>query len=297
MRVILRAAILALICAAFVEAQTKVAFEVASVKPASPDKSAPDGLVRSGGVGGPGTPDPENLSYTNFPLRIVLLRAFDVQNLQLSGPNWLDSARYDLRAKIAPGATKEQFQLMLQNLLTERFGMKFHREKQELAGYELVVAKGGVKMKESGAPVDEPITAENPGRGGRVSTQNDKDGLPELAPGRKGMLMLGVGAGRMRLSARLQSLADIARMSQGRVGQPVVDKTGLPGTYDFNLDFSNGAPSTAADPASNLPLSGARDEAPPFLVAIESLGLKLQPVKTSVDVIVIDHIEKIPTEN
>jgi uncharacterized protein (TIGR03435 family) len=297
MRATIRIAALGLICAAFAEAQAKIAFEVASVKPASPDKSAPDGLVRSGGVGGPGTPDPENLSYTNFPLRIVLLRAFDVQTLQLSGPTWLDTARYDLRAKIAPGATKEQFQVMLQNLLTERFGMKFHREKQELAGYELVVAKGGVKMKESGAPVDEPITAENPGRGGRVATQNDQDGLPELAPGRKGMLVLGLGAGRLRITARLQSLADIARMSQGRVGQPVVDKTGLAGTYDFNIDFSNGAPSSAADPGSNLPLSGARDEAPPFLVAIESLGLKLESKKLPFDVVVIDHIEKTPTEN
>jgi uncharacterized protein (TIGR03435 family) len=80
---------------------------------------------------------------------------------------------------------------MLQNLLAERFGMKDHAERQEVPGYELVVARGGIKMKESDKPVEGPITSDNPGRGGRVATQKDKDGLTELAPGRKGLLRLG----------------------------------------------------------------------------------------------------------
>jgi uncharacterized protein (TIGR03435 family) len=229
------------------------------------------------------------------------LRAFDVKDYQLFGPSWLQDlqgSRFDIHAKAAEGTTKEQIPLMLQNLLVERFGMKLHREKRELPAYELVVAKGGVKMQEAAAPVGEPISPDNPGRGG-IATQKDKDGFPELAPGRKAQILLGVGAGGMRISARLQSITDIVNMCQNRVGHPVTDKTGLTGTYDFNLDFSNGQPSSPAEPSSGSgsPLGDVKDVAPPFLVAIQSLGLKLQPAKVTMDVVVIDHIEKVPTEN
>jgi uncharacterized protein (TIGR03435 family) len=272
-------------------------FEVASVKPNA-------GATGNGG-GGRGAPDPTQLNYTNIPLKLILQRAFDAKDYQIVGPSWLQdfqSSRFDIRAKGAPGTTKEQIPLMLQNLLVERFGMKFHMEKRELPAYELVVAKGGVKMKESAKPVDEPLSPDSApnsqGRGG-IATQRGQDGRVELAPGRKGAMVMGMG-GALRISARLQSSAEIATLCQNRIGRPVADKTGLTGTYDFNLDFSpNGQTSGAAAPssASGTPLGDLKDDVPPFEVAIQSLGLKLQPAKVMIDVVVIDHIEKVPTEN
>jgi len=272
-------------------ANPQPAFEVASVKPNT-----------GGRGGGRGTPDPTQFNSINLPLRLLILRAFDLKNYQLFGPSWLQDlqgARFDIHAKAAEGTPKEKIPLMLQNLLVERFGMKFHMEKRELPAYELVVAKGGVKMKEAAKPVDEPISPDNPSRGGVVATQKDQDGKIELAPGRKGSLIMGMG-GAFRISARLQSIADIVFMCQNRTGHPVTDKTGLTGTYDFNLDFSpGGTGASAAQPssASSSPLGDLKEEVPPFEVAIQSLGLKLQPAKVTMDVVVIEHIEKVPTEN
>jgi len=211
-------------------AEAKPSFEVASVRP------------NTGGRGsGRGSPDPTQFNSTNIPLRLLLIRAFDVKYYQIVGPSWLQDlsgAGFDIHAKAAEGTTKEQIPLMLQTLLVERFGMKFHHETRDLPAYELVVAKGGAKLKEASPQVDEPITADNPGRGGGVATQKDKDGLVELAPGRKGRMIMSVGPGRLRISARLQSIADILQMCESQSGRAIVDKTGLTGTYDYNLDFT-----------------------------------------------------------
>jgi uncharacterized protein (TIGR03435 family) len=282
-------------------AQSNPAFEVASVKLAAPGKGVPADLMRLSD--GPGTPDPEHFIYTNVPLGRILLRAFDVQPFQLSGS--IPDARYDINAKFVPGTTRRQINLMLRNLLVERLGLKFHHEIRNVQGYELVVAKNGVKMKESAAPVGLPVLPDATvwvPDGGRVgfNTSTDKNGLTELAPGPKGRLLFPLGAGRQRISARLQTLADIVSMCQNQIRQPVVDRTGLNGTYDFNLDFSmNVQPSSTIDRslASGSPLADAGDEGLPFDTAIHSLGLKLQPSKVAMDVVVVDHIERIPIAN
>jgi uncharacterized protein (TIGR03435 family) len=269
------------------------AFEVASVKPTAPN-SAPSGR------GGPGTPDPSLITMSNMPLQLVLLRAFDVKPYQLLGPSWLADERYDIRAKIPDGASKEQVPAMFQNLLVERFAMQVHHETRDLPAYELVVAKGGLKMKESAGATDLPLELKSQGDGKPpvVVTTKDKDGEMQLPGGRKGAIVTGLG-GHMRISARMQSADDIARMFGNRAGRPVVNKTGLTGTFDFNLNFSpDNSPGGTAVNTSGAPLAELKEDAPPpFLVAIESLGLKLVPVKVPTDVIVIDHIEKVPTEN
>src|ERR1039457_5492305 len=107
------------------------------------------GMMRVRMSGGPGTPDPGQLTYTNVSLKNILTNAYNVKGYQLSGPKWLDSERFDITAKIPMGATKEQFQLMLQNLLAERFKLTLHHETKELPMYALVVGKGGSKLKES----------------------------------------------------------------------------------------------------------------------------------------------------
>src|SRR5205823_1653898 len=101
-------------------------FEVASVKPARPDSG------RYTMKGGPGTADPSRITYTNIMLRAILLSAYELKNYQISGPDWLDTLRFDITAKVPEGATKEQFQAMLRNLLETRFKMGVHRESKEL---------------------------------------------------------------------------------------------------------------------------------------------------------------------
>jgi len=121
-------------------------FEVASVKPSPPVPPA-GGVYFGPPRGGPGTPDPEQITWTYALMKTVLMTAYDVKNYQINGPAWLDSERYDIAVKIAPGATKEQVGVMWQNLLAERFGLKVHHESKEFQVSELVVGKDGAKLK------------------------------------------------------------------------------------------------------------------------------------------------------
>jgi uncharacterized protein (TIGR03435 family) len=127
-------------------------FEVTSVKASPPP---PNGLWNYNLSGGPGTKDPTRFTCQNFDLASLIQMVYDVPYYLLLTPAWTRDQRFDIVAKIPEGATKEQFLLMQQNLLAERFKLVVHREKKEMPLYELVVAKGGVKFKETGKPRDE----------------------------------------------------------------------------------------------------------------------------------------------
>lgn len=142
MRLLLQQALWGAACLGAAHAQPP-AFDAASVKPAS----AASG--RASIRGGPGTADPGEITFTNSTLMSVLLRAYDLQSFQVAGPGWLASERYGIMAKIPSGATADRFRLMLQNLLAERFHLALHHETRELQGFELVVARGGPKLKAS----------------------------------------------------------------------------------------------------------------------------------------------------
>ena len=98
-------------------------------------------------TGGPGTKDPGRINYSGVTLKMLLKRAYDIGPEQISGPDWLDSERYDIMATVAAGTTPEQFRLMLQNLVAERFELRQHRETKTLAVYLLIVAKNGPKLE------------------------------------------------------------------------------------------------------------------------------------------------------
>jgi uncharacterized protein (TIGR03435 family) len=293
-------------------------FDVASVKPAAPIMG---GRIIVRMDGGPGSPDPGQISYSNVTLKNVLRLAYNVKGYQLSGPNWLDSERYDIVAKIPKGATKEQFQVMLQNLLAERFKLKIHRETKELPIYALVVAKGGLKMKET--PKDEtvqdlaggpPPAGAGPGpNAGEPQIKMGKDGMPQMPKGgfgggRGGMMMM-VNNGRMRLQASKQPVTQIAEMLGNQLGRPVVDQTGLTANYDFTLDFAPdesmrmpgmmGGMPPGHGPEGGEGAAPASDSNGPSLTTAlqEQLGLKLESKKGPIDLIVIDNLEKTPTEN
>ena len=131
-------------------------FEEATVKPSAPVPKQ-GGVYFGPPIGGPGTPDPGHITWSYATMRNLLMTAYDVDAYQVSGPTWLGSERYDIVAKVPPGATKEQVNVMWRNLLAERFGVTLHHESKEFQVEELVVAKGGSKLKATAEDLTAPL--------------------------------------------------------------------------------------------------------------------------------------------
>jgi len=193
--------------------------------------------------------------------------------------------RLNIVAKVPEGATKEQFQKMLQNLLAERFQLKLHGDKKEIATYVLTVGKGGPKFKK--AP-DDPTPAEPEpalAPGAMRQLEKDKDGYPILLGGS----IEAMTGGRARM--HVETTDDLAKRLSMHLHRPVKDATSLAGKFDLTVfwDARAGAVETANPPA---------DLGPSLENAVsEQLGLKLVSQKELVDVFVVDHAEKVPTEN
>jgi len=262
-----------LVSSAFAQNQ----FEVASVKALKSDGG------RFTMTGGPGTSDPSRITYSNIPLRIVLLNAYDFRNYPVTGPDWLNTLRFDINAKLPEGTTKEQLQAMLRNLLETRFQMRSHRETKELPIYALVVANGGPKI----SPVvnDTAATAGASEQLAVIRSNEGKDGFPTVslrAPG----LVIETRNGRARITAKDVPLTRLADMLTGQVGRPVFDRTGLAGNYSFDIYFTPEGTSGGDSPEPSI-----------FEAVREQLGLRLEGRKGPVEFLVIDHAEKVPTEN
>jgi uncharacterized protein (TIGR03435 family) len=250
-------------------------FEVASIKP-SPPPDRERGM-HVGMSGGPGTADPGRFTTENLDLTNLITIAYGVPRYRLSAPEWLTEARFDLAAKVPDGATREQFRSMLQELLRERFHLVLHHEQKETQAYELAVAKNGPKLQN--ASPDDPAPAPSPLRSPLTL---GPDGFPVLPPGRAPASRSMNDKARTRFAAA--SMGDLAENLSVQLGRPVTDSTGLKGKYDFTLSWVRGGPDTDSGPT----LFGAVQE---------QLGLKLTSTKAPVDTLVIDHIEKTPTEN
>jgi uncharacterized protein (TIGR03435 family) len=302
-------------CAVFAQtAQNSPTFEVASVKPAAPITG---NAIRVMMRGGPGTPDPGQITYTNVTVKNVLMNAYGVKGFQISGPSWLDSERYDIVAKLPRGATKAEFMAMLQNLLAERFKLTLHREKKDLPMYVLVVGKNGPKLKESvddAAPKEGDVPKSDGPAAAMGKIAIGKDGFPVLPPGSggRGATAMMLMNGNARMTANRQSMAGLAEMLSGQLDLPVVDMTGLTGNYDFTLYFAPEGlvgmrlpgglppPPPPGEGGPGMPMASAPDaQSNPSLFAAlqEQLGLKLEQRKGPVDLLVIDHLEKAPVEN
>jgi len=211
--------------------------------------------------------DPGQVALKGMPLNPVLIFAFGVSKEQIIGPSWLESDCFDVFAKSPQGSTADQIPAMLRALLAERFKLSAHKESRPSTIYALVVDKGGPKIKQA---------AEN-------STFMGNYPRKAFATGRGGRGIL-KGIMTMELLAKGLSV-------QG-YGQ-IVDDTGLKGEYEISLSWvpdqgvGQAAPSAAAsDPGADL-----------FAAVRESLGLRLEPRKTQTEALVIDHIERVPTEN
>ncbi len=267
-------------------------FEVASIKP-----SAPDEFDR----GGAGTHiDGSQVSFKFLSLSNYVAYAYRVKSYGISGPDWMASERFDITAKLPASAAPKQLPEMLQVLLEDRFQMKMHRENQELPVYAMVIEKGGLKMQES--PPDSPSAAQNEARKGFNSTAVPRPGGVTVD--------LGTGAyytfANNKLEGRKMKLSSMVNVLSAFMDRPVVDRTNLKGNYDFVLELSTEdfrAMGIRAGISAGVPL-------PPQAIqmaeaasgdslsnAVAKLGLKLEPRKAPVEVLVIDHAEKAPTDN
>jgi uncharacterized protein (TIGR03435 family) len=245
-------------------------FEVASVKLATAGES----LSCSGG---PGTADPGLWRCSNMPLGL---------------------GRFDFILRVPAGTTNDQFDRMLQNLLKERFKLLFHYQQKEMPIYKLTVAANGPKMKQS--PSDAPRESEPWWVSSGSTTGIDKDGYPVFSEGANG---LANSAGHCRWTASNVSTADIAKTLSDQSNRPVVDATGLKGTYDVDLkwvtdlDFtlSERGKAEIREMAGELPDGGG---GPTLVRAVqEQLGLRLNSTRGPGEIVVVDHVENVPSEN
>jgi uncharacterized protein (TIGR03435 family) len=264
-----------LLAVALVLASAQDAFEVASVK-RSLNNSNRDS------EGGPGTKEPGRYYFHSATLEDLIAVAYGVDYFQISSKTSLEGQRFDVDTKIPAGTTKEQFRAMMRNLLVERFHLKAHAEQREFPGYELVVAKGGSKLKESGdapAPLPPSIAEE----------------FPELTPGRPGLASRNTtrdGNALVRMRGYREPVAKFVTGLHPPGGRPVVDKTGLTGLYDFTLEYSyplsNASPDNPSQPSALPDL---------FTAIQQQLGLQLVSRKLPFDVVVVDSVDKTPIEN
>lgn len=248
-------------------------------------------------VSGTGSCDPEHLyltadgfRMTNCPLIAALFMAyvpadgsalgFSIDGRVVGAPDWMKSDRYDIDARIDqadmaawqnPATQKEMLQEMMQSLLAERCKLAVHREMRDMPVYALVVGKKGPKFQQAKTVVPAAILAKHPNVG--------------AIPGGGGMFAPGPGGSMELYGVPMKTLAVVLSNMAGR---PVVDRTGLTGTYDIKLERTQPGP-----PAED----GTQDSVPSiFTMVQEQLGLRLEPARGSVETLVIDHVER-PAEN
>lgn len=225
---------------------TAPAFEVASVRLSGPD---------TGKIQGPRFQTSRgSLNTRGLSLRSCIVLAYQMQPIQIAGPNWLNDVRLDIEAKAAAPVDDQQLYAMLRTLLAERLGLQMHLEHKEMSVYALTLAKGGPKFSES--TTEGPLTATQ-GPGG--------------------------------LKIQHVSMFELATELSGKLfDRPLVNATGLTGRYDIRLD------PTGVDAANG----DRMDAMSAMMIALQTqLGLKVEARKELVDILVVDHAEKTPTEN
>jgi uncharacterized protein (TIGR03435 family) len=240
-------------CLAFPVRAQPPEFDVASIKP---NPSPPPRMK----IGPDFNAHGYSFSGSEVTLLDLVVSAYGVTAPRVIGPSWLDGDRFDVAAKAPEGASLADLRAMAQTMLKERFHLQAHVETREMPVYDLVVAKGGVKMAKPPGPVPQDTGKAYPG-------------VTNIATSR--------GTG---------TTAQIADILSRRAGRPVIDKTSLDGKYDFALTWMPNLP-TAGDAQAEL--------GPPdlFRAIQEQLGLKLQPSTAQLTVVVVDHMDRMSTEN
>jgi uncharacterized protein (TIGR03435 family) len=235
----MRAVIYLILIAVCTAAAPIPAFEVASIKPDKSETGVDTIKISKG-----------NLIIRNVSLKRLISMAYgipDSREYLLSGPDWLDSERFDISAKYPPETPDQDALAMLGNLLGERFSLALHRETRQISGYALMIGKGGPKLQSAARPDPFPMFR---ALSGHVTGS----------------------------SVSMPDLADRLSRAPFELDRPVVDFTGLTGRFDLTLDWSLTGPSI-------------------FTALEEQIGLWLEARRLPLEVLVVDHSNKTPTEN
>lgn len=273
-------------CAAFAQSPPRPEFEVASIKPSPPQmpNMASIGLHIDGA----------QLRINYLPLRDYVQIAYRLKPNQIAGPDWIDTERFDVAAKIPEGTPRDKVLDMLQALLEERFGLKSHRETRDVAVYALVQTKGGFKLQ--------PLPPE----------PDEVRAVDVTATGGAGGVHLNFGNGRMfeladnKFTVKKLNLAEFADSLSRFTDRQVVDLTNASGRYDFVVnmtpeDYRGVLIRSAMKAGVTLPpevqrlLDGVSGES--LFMSLESVGLKMESRKAPVEVMVVDQIAKSPKAN
>jgi uncharacterized protein (TIGR03435 family) len=240
-----------------------LAFSIVSIKPHNPND-------RSAGVDS--APDCHAFTSTNLTLRFLVGEAYNLKEgdrFLIGGPSWTYTDRFNFEAKLDPSdipltkLTGEQCTALLQPVLADRFKLRVHHETRPILIYNIVLAKGGLKMKESAPSPPSSLTT------------------PAAQP-------CSIDASR-RGSESVHScpMTQIVGVLEDGPGRYIIDKTGLTGRYTFDLHY------TPDNTPADSPISGG----PSIFTAVqEQLGLKLSPSTAPLDVLVIDSAQP-PTPN
>jgi uncharacterized protein (TIGR03435 family) len=200
---------------------------------------------------------PGALTMRDVTVATCIKWAYGVQDSQIAGPAWLQSEHFDIMARADEPAGIEALKLMMRTLLADRFGLSFHRQSKEVRSYVLTVAKSGHKLRESAADT-------------KPSRQNSANGTV----------------------ARAITMKEFADFIAGPLQTPVVDMTGLQGKYDFTLDFTPYLPANA----TVMRVDYTDTNGIIISALLGELGLKVESRKESVEVMMIDHVER-PSAN
>ncbi len=265
-------------------------FEVASIRPTGP---AQDGQTNFGIH-----IDGAMVIIHSYSLRDYVedSRNYKVRDYQISGPDWLDNAKFDVSAKFPDGVSRNLLPEMMKSLLEDRFKLAVHIEKKDYSIYALTVSKSGAHLKES-------VVDSGPDPSGQ-DKNNTNVTLNAGSSGGRGSSVVDLGHGASisssggHLEARKVTMPDLVETLWRYVDRPVVDMTGLTGTYDLSLAYGveelrnmlrvvhvdRQVPDNALPPAS-------------IFDSLKAAGLLLDARKSPMDVVVIDRIEKTPAAN
>jgi uncharacterized protein (TIGR03435 family) len=302
-------------------AKKPLSFDVASVKatgPIDPQKIA-SGAQRLGMKMDAGRVDIDGMSLQDLIMTAFKVKPYQISGQGLGGTNMLaglmTAERYSIHATFPAGATTADMPEMLQALLVERFKLAYHREQKEQPIYALVVGKNGPALERSTDPDPPPPSAAPDGSNRPQAPQITGDPLRGQgmtinagAAGGGTMKMNMSADGVMHLEASRMSMAQLAESLVQFVGRPVVDMTGLTGYYKIALDMAREdllAMAQAMGLGANGLLPGGAPGGGPadpgngatIFKSVEKMGLKLDARKSPFDSIVIDHVEKTPTED